>query len=68
MLEMHGNSSEHALQVTVFPGLRYNYRSGQWAGRHGQGGFSGYRRWAGSCGQRGLVIIGDGQAVVGRGV
>ena len=32
-----------------------------WAGR-----FSDYRRWAGSYGQRGLVIIGDGQAVVGR--
>ena len=30
-------------------------------------GFSDYRQWAGICGQRGLVVIGDGQAVVGRG-
>ena len=45
------NSSEHALQVKLFPGLHCNYGS-----------------WAGRGGQRGLVIIGDGQADVGRGV
>ena len=51
MIKSRLNSSEHASQVNLFPGLHYNCRS--WAGRHGQGG---------------LVIIGDGQAVVGRGV
>jgi len=34
----------------------------------GPGGFSDYRQWSGRSGLGGLVIIGNGQAGVGKGV